>query len=124
VHAFIYERDEVDESDKAFALRVCTDNVPMARAKMLMAVTEHYESTSELSERTDMSVGATRHRLNELQALKIVDFMSSKSAGAEEDYDGRANHYRINPEWVKTVEIFKEAMKIGGRADMNTNRRD
>lgn len=86
---------------------------------MLLALSDSYLSTSVLSESTDMSTGTTRHRLNELQALKIADFMSSKSAGAEEDYDGGANHYRINPEWVRTVEMFKTAIRIGGRSDIH-----
>ena len=60
-----------------------------------MALKGHYLATSELSEKTDMSVGTTRYRLSELQALKIADFMSSKTAGAEEDFEPKPKAERF-----------------------------
>lgn len=48
VYAFLYGRDEVGEGDMGFALRICADNVPMARAKALIVLSDRWQNTSQL----------------------------------------------------------------------------
>jgi DNA-binding transcriptional ArsR family regulator len=121
VHAFIFERGEVGEADREFALRICADNVPIVRAKILLALKEGWLTTSEISERCDISTKTLNRKLSELQALGICDYMSGKTAGAESDYyDGRSNHYKLSSQWVDIVQKYRPAICKGVGTDRNT----
>lgn len=120
VHAFIFERDQVEEPDREFALRVCADNVPIMRAKLLLALKGTWLTTSEISEKCDMPTRTLNRKLAELQTLGICEFMSGKTAGAEYDFaDGRSNHYKLSSEWVGIVEKYRPAICKGVGTDRN-----
>jgi DNA-binding transcriptional ArsR family regulator len=125
VHAFIFERNQVEEPDREFALRICADNVPIMRAKLLLALKDTWLTTSEISEQCDISTRTLNRKLAELQALGICEFMSGKTAGAEYDYyDGRSNHYRLASQWVGIVERYRPAIckGVGTDRDICTNK--
>lgn len=120
VHAFIYERSAVEEPDKEFALRICADNVPIMRAKIMLALKETWLTTSEISEQCDISTRTLNRKLSELQALGICEFMSGKTAGAQVDfYDGRSNHYKLSSQWVGVIEKYRPAICKGVGTDRN-----
>jgi hypothetical protein len=63
-----------------------------------------------------MPVSALRPKLNELQALGICEIANDLPPGLEaNDYDGRANYYRIHPDWSRAVGIYRGAIRVGGR---------
>ena len=120
VHAFIFERNKVEEADREFALRICADSVPLARAKMLLALKETWLTTPEISEQCDISTRTLNRKLGELQALGICDFRSGKSAGAECEFsDGRSNHYKLSSQWVDIIEKYRPAICKGVGTDRN-----
>ncbi len=120
MHAFIFERGEVGEADREFALRICADNVPIVRAKILLALKEAWLTTSEISEKCDIPTKTLNRKLAELQALGICDFMSGKTAGAQYDFaDGRSNHYKLSNQWVNIIEKYRPAICKGGGTDRN-----
>jgi len=65
------------------------------RAAILKHMTDEWQSTSELSDKSDISPRSLIRPLDELHALGLVDKMSRDSAG-EVDRDGRTNHYCVS----------------------------
>ena len=106
VHAMVYGRDELNEDDFNFGLRIILDNIPTKRSHVLMVVRDNWLTTAEIASLARLPTASTKKILEELHALGIVDKLLAGKT--DSDYLNRkSDAYRLTPGYRIAVDSLK-----------------
>jgi len=106
VHAMVYGRDELNEDDFNFGLRIILDNIPTKRSHVLMVVRDNWLTTAEIASLARLPTASTKKILEELHALGIVDKLLAGKT--DSDYlNKKSDAYRLTPGYRIAVDSLK-----------------
>ena len=106
VHAMVWGRDELNEDDFNFGLRIILDNIPTKRSHVLMVVRDNWLTTAEIASLARLPTASTKKILEELHALGIVDKLLAGKT--DSDYLNRkSDAYRLTPGYRIAVDSLK-----------------
>ncbi len=109
VHALIHDRREVAEPDLDFATRIATDNIPTARARLLLALSPKYQTTTEIAEAARLETTQTRYILAELVTLRVAHRLPKENKNDDDD-DARTDSYRLLDHWTPAMEKIRRTL--------------
>ncbi len=106
VHAMVWGRDELNEDDFNFGLRIILDNIPTKRSHVLMVVRDNWLTTAEIASLARLPTASTKKILEELHALGIVDKLLAGKT--DSDYlNKKSDAYRLTPGYRIAVDSLK-----------------
>jgi len=94
VHAMVYGRDELNDDDFNFGLRIILDNIPTKRLHILAVIGDQWTTSSKVANAARMPPNPTKRILDELQALGLVERLT-RGVTDGEYFDNRADSYRL-----------------------------